>query len=397
MASSGAQFVLSFTLLHLLSTRAFGEFAFLLTATQFTWGLSGALLCSPLPLAYHSEEPERSRSLGAMFCVSALGAAAMGLLFAGIAVAMIGERLAGLLFGLYAGLALLRWFARADAYARGAPMRTWASDVVQAAIILGGTLLMFQRPDQALTIAAAALVIATIAGLVPFGGAFWRQQVLNLSPRQLPAFTGPWRDHGRWALLGVVTTEATANAHVYLVTLLLGPTKFAPIAASALIIRPINVAMNALTDFERPRLVREIAAGHSLKAQASLRAFLWLLAGVWLVSALATLGFFTFAPRLLVPAHQAVEPIMLGATLWLAVAAVRASRIPASALLQATGNFQSLAYASVWSAGFSVLLVLALLFLAGPMWSILGVLAGEIVFAAAILQRKRRWAAAQSQ
>ena len=49
----------------------------------------------------------------------------------------------------------------------------------------------------------------------------------------------------------MLTTEATANAHVYIVTLIYGPLGFAPIAATALFIRPVGVAMNTLTDYER--------------------------------------------------------------------------------------------------------------------------------------------------
>ena len=79
--------------------------------------------------------------------------------------------------------------------------------------------------------------------------------------------------------------------------------------------------------------------------------------------------------------------------LWLSVAAVRASRIPASIFLQAAGSFQTLAHASIYSAVVSITLVLILLFVAGPMWSIFGILAGEVIFAAAIIRRKRRWIA----
>ena len=56
--------------------------------------------------------------------------------------------LSGIAFGLYArdvavyaGVALIRWFARAHAYALGAPLRTTASDITYAVTLLAGIML----------------------------------------------------------------------------------------------------------------------------------------------------------------------------------------------------------------------------------------------------------------
>ena len=45
---------------------------------------------------------------------------------------------ASMLFAAYAAVALLRWFARAHAYAVGAPLRTITSDLLYSAVLLAG-------------------------------------------------------------------------------------------------------------------------------------------------------------------------------------------------------------------------------------------------------------------
>jgi O-antigen/teichoic acid export membrane protein len=79
-----------------------------------------------------------------------------------------------------------------------------------------------------------------------------------------------------------------------------------------------------------------------------------------------------------------------GSILWLLVVAIRFARAPESSMLQAAGAFRSLAFASVFSCAFSVIGVLALLLLAGPLWSIAGTIIGELVFAAWTWRQARR-------
>ena len=64
----------------------------------------------------------------------------------------------------------------------------------------------------------------------------------------LAAYGPIWRDLTQWALLGVVTTELSANAHAYLVTLFNGPKSFALIAAGSLFMRPVSLCLTALPD-----------------------------------------------------------------------------------------------------------------------------------------------------
>jgi O-antigen/teichoic acid export membrane protein len=175
------------------------------------------------------------------------------------------------------------------------------------------------------------------------------------------------------------------------VTLIFGPAAFAPIAASSLMIRPINVAMNALTEFERAQMARQIGGGHIDLAMASVRFFRFVLMAAWLATAAGIVALLYCAPRLIFPARYDFSFLVTGAALWMAVAGIRLLRTPDSALLQAAGAFRPLAFASVLSSGISIAAVFALLPVGGPLWSIAGIVFGETVFAGWIWRQARRW------
>lgn len=392
VASAGAQFALSVVLLHSLGAKAFGAFSFLLVATQFGAGITGALFCAPLPLLMSMKDhAARGGDVRSLFAANGLAAVVSATVFltAGLAVG-VGWH-ASLLCAGFAASSSLRWFARTHAYALGFPLRTTASDITYSAALLLGVVAVWMAPQHALAAAFGALALSAVAGLLPFGGSYFRSQFADLRPRDLPGYLRIWRQHSGWSLLGVLTTEATANAHVYIVTFAFGATAFAPLAASALLIRPISVVINALTEFERAQMARQIGAGARGSAIGSLRVFQWALIATWVASASAAALLFLFAPRLLFPERYDLSVIAASAALWLAVAGVRAARTPHGVLLQAAGEFRVLAWASVISSVGSIAAVTALIWLKGPLWSIAGILFGELLIAAWIWRAVGTW------
>lgn len=377
IGSAVVQFLLSLVLLRALDQTQFGSFSFLLVASQFSWGIWSALLCAPLPILLVTGDPAtRAALLRGLFTVNFLGASV-----AAVAFWVIGSALGGtggtVVFAFYAGVALLRWFARAHAYAVGRPLRTMASDLVYSGVLLVGVALMVVFHARTLHWAYVALLAGAIVGLLPFGPRFLAREFLRVSVRDIGAYLPVWRQHSGWSLLGVLTTEATANAHAYLVTVLLGPSAFAPIAASALMIRPITVAMNALTEYERAQMARQIAERRIDLARAAVRFFRGVLVLAWIGTAALILVLLAFAPRLIFPRQYDLTMLVTGATLWMAVGGTRLLRVPESAMLQAAGAFRPLAFTTVWSSGASIVAVVVLVLIGGPLWSIAGVLLGE--------------------
>jgi putative peptidoglycan lipid II flippase len=74
-----------------------------------------------------------------------------------------------------------------------------------------------------------------------------------------------------------------------------------------------------------------------------------------------------------------------------AITAVRSFRTPESVLLQAAGQFRTLAYATCWSSIVSLAATLAFLVAAGPVLSLAGILAGEIAVTVRVRMAARVW------
>ena len=396
IGSAGAQFVLSLVLLQLLAPARFGSFSFLLVATNFSWGLWSALFCAPLPILLNEDGGSRRAAvLRCLFTTNLVVALLAGLAFVGIASAL-GLPVGGAaIFGGYSAVALLRWFARAYAYATGEPLRTMASDLVYCAALLVGIGLALSLHVDPLEAAFAAMLAGVALGLLPFGTRYLAGQFGSFSLSALPDYLPVWRRFAGWSLLGVLTTEATANSHAYIVTALIGPTAFAPIAASALTVRPMSVAMNALTEFERASMARQVGERRIDEARSSVRHFRWALIVVWLGTVMLVAALLAFKPRLIFPAKYDLVFLVVAGVLWMLVAAVRMLRTPESALLQAAGAFRPLALASVWSSGVSIVTVLLLLGIGGTLWSIAGILLGELIYAVVIWRQMARWSADQ--
>lgn len=393
VGAAGAQFILSLQLLHLLSPTAFGSFSFLLIISQFTTGLWSALFCAPLPIVIAQDDKEGRGLVESLF----VGNLVLALLaFGGFWVLAMGLGVPGeaaALFAGYASVALLRWFARAHAYAIGAAFRTVASDLVYSAGLLIGIGLIAVSGAGTPGLPYAALLVSAAMSLLPFGRTYFVRQFVRVRFRRLACYADVWRQHSSWSLAGVITTEATVNAHAYIVTLVGGPSAFAPIAACALIIRPVSVVMNALSEFERPQMARQIARGDLGSAQRSASTFLFVLTLTWVSTVAAAALLMAYDPGALFPSDYSHSYLALGAALWLAVTLMRILRTPDSVLLQAAGMFRYLAHASVVSSAVSIAAVAALLVLGGPLWSLGGILLGEAVCALWILRQAWRWRA----
>jgi hypothetical protein len=262
VATAAAQFLLSLQLLHILSPVSFGSFSFLMVASQFSAGLWSALFCAPLPvLLAQGGLVEREAIRRCLFVTNLVVAILAFFIFWAAGLGLGLTQAEALVFACYAMVALLRWFARAYAYADASPVKTMLSDIVYSVSLLISIYLISIYKITDLIVPYAALALSAVLSLIPFGRRYIAQQFFHISFKDLAPYVDVWKRHSAWSLLGVLTTEATANSHAYILTFFVGPGAFAPIAASALMIRPIGVAMNALTEFERPQIARQIGKG----------------------------------------------------------------------------------------------------------------------------------------
>lgn len=394
-AGAGAQFLLSLILLRVLPPADFGSFAFLLVASIFAAGIWAALFCAPLPVLLNElDEVGRRALIHCLFSANILAALAACAIFFGIGLALRISPWAAALFAVYVTLFLLRWFARAYAYAADERHRTMYSDLVYACTLLAGigTVLVARVPSLAAF--CLVLLLSAFTGLLPFGIGYLRRQ-FSMHAGVLADYAPIWRRHSAWSLLGVVTTEVTMNAHVYIVTLFAGPAAYAPIAATALMIRPIGVAQNALVEYERAQMAMDIASRRTAAIRSATRWFRAILIGAWLATAALLAGLLAFAPRLIFPHDYPLQTLVAGTALWMGVAAIRLIRSPESTVLEAGGAFRALARGSSISCVVSVAVVGFMLVAAGPLWSILGIMLGEAVFLIFVRKHAKRWLASR--
>lgn len=384
-----AHFAVQLLLLRHLSPGDFGTFALLMVTIQLGYGLSNALISTPYTVALHDTETTEGLRQS-FFSVNGLYAAGFGLM-CGLIGLVFTDGLWIPVFAVYATMAMLRWFGRAHCYAVFRQLNAAASDLSYALLLLlfVGGLWLLGRVD--LLGVSIALLAATLGSLLAIRSGFLGQQLGHAALASLVPYAKTWKAQSRWSLLGVVTTEATTNAHAYLVSAFAGPAAFAPLAAAALFTRPVALAITSLTQMERPALSKAIAATDIDKARSISRTFLIVLLVIWLVVAALACVVLLAKPDVIAGQHYEAAELQLAFAFLAAIALLQVIQTPASVFLQAAREFRMLAMASVVASIFSILLAAVALVAAGPVYSLIGIIAGKSVMTAQVLYRSLIW------
>jgi hypothetical protein len=186
----------------------------------------------------------------------------------------------------------------------------------------------------------------------------------------------------------VVLTELASNCHAYLVTFISGPGAFGLLALGALFMRPASLVLGALPDIDQPVMARKIAAGDLKGAFGVVNEFRTAAGAVLAGTVLLALILVFWFPHLLLKNYQ-VNDVLVVLAFWTAITLLRAVRTPEAVFIMATGGYSKLAWVSGVSSG--VALTLVLLVIVGPLWSLGGVLAGEVVMVAMLFPLTNRW------
>jgi O-antigen/teichoic acid export membrane protein len=397
---SSAAVSVSHLLVQLVSVRRLeaseiGTLAFLLVIIQFGYGLSNALVSTPYAIAVNQREDGADEGFDFFFPMNLLLALSQGLLCAAIGWIMAGP-LAAAAFGLAGVFSLLRWFGRAISYAHHKPSGAAVSDLVYAVLVVAGvaaTLAVGAR----LELFGAVIAGAGLLALIPFGAGFlFRHRPTKLG-RAFADYRPVWKRQSAWTLIGVITTEATSNAHSYIVTLFAGPAAFAPIAVGMLFFRPVNVCITALTQLERPRMARAVGQGDERSARGSVRAFMAALVVIWVATAVTAALVLWLVPQVIIKPTLSVETVMIAVGLCAALSLVQCLQAPMSVLTQARGAFRPLAATSVRSCVVGVVAVVAITFLAPSVYTIAGVVLAQLVMMLGIWRLDRDWRRTQRE
>jgi len=182
-----------------------------------------------------------------------------------------------------------------------------------------------------------------------------------------------------WSLVGVTTSNVQSQGQTFLLAGLIGPDALAPIAAGLVLIAPLRLAVTALISLVRPEFVAALGRDDLTRARRLLLA-----AGVCVILACLLYGGalwvgWDLIRRALFDQSFADQP--MGLITWLAwvTALIYLSYFLPEALLEAAGRFRAVATATLASAAVSVVASGLLLLVAAPVWSMLGVIASEIL------------------
>lgn len=388
---SAAHFFVSLVLLHFLPTAEFGEYSFIIVVSALGLGFMNALLGAPISSmatagkGYESLPTYFKTSAALSVCVAAAAAATMFL-------SKTPADAAGTL-GVYAGLMSFRSFSRTYTYANRGVARVVSSDLTYSATLVTALLGLLLLHRLEIFTVALAMAVAAFAALFPFGFAFFRAVFAGILTGSVRAYRRIWQEMTRWSLLGVISTEITINAHAYLVTFIAGSKSFAILAVGSLFLRPFSLTATALPDQERPIMSRSIAAGdirHALKVS---REFVLVIAGIWLANVALAAAILYERPDFVTRKGFAMEDVVAVVALWAVITAVRGLRAGDAVLLQASRQFKPLADAGVKSSVVALVGTLALLLIGGPVFSLGGILLGDIAMWVVIRRGVAEWKA----
>jgi O-antigen/teichoic acid export membrane protein len=387
---SAAHFIASLLFLRLLKPVAFGQFSFLLIVVPFCLSATGALLGAPASMTRGKAEAVAETELLILQKASLIVSLIAGFAVAALMFSSGAARDTALLFGLYGAAYTLRSFARSYANVHGRVGQVAASDVFYAVLLVAGFLALAVSGSFSLHNAALVLVFAAAAAQLPFGADYLFDLVRAVKQPLFRAYRPMWHDVTRWSLLGVVLTEIAANAHAYLVTFISGPGAFGLLALGALFMRPATLVLGALPDIDQPVMTKRIAQCDLKGAFRVVKEFRTAAMAILAATIILSIVLVTWFPHLLLK-HYAVGDAAVVLAFWAGITALRALRTPEAVFVQATGNYATLARISGISGAVALVLTLVLLLAFGPLASLGGILAGEIVMVWMIYPVTNRW------
>ncbi|WP_156840030.1 hypothetical protein [Novosphingobium aquimarinum] len=377
-------------MLRLEDPHSFGTFTILFAAAMFTGSLSSALFGAPVQTLQDTDPQARTATTDAISSAAVAAAILAIPLFALLAMALDFEGAPALFYAVFVAFTILRQYGRAWTYSVARPRHVAASDASYAVIVLlslaTAVFILNVRPVHATFAALALAGLAALAGL----GRGYRTLLARARPSRLRRFKRTWDGQSRWSLAAVAAAEAAANAHIYLLTAFIGAAAVAPIAASALLVRPMLVVQGALIEYERPQFVRHL---HSRQPDALDRTIHWMrmaLFLVWFGTVAAGAAILMIRPGLVFPADYDLGTLRLAAVLWALLQFVILAQVPEIVVMQAGNEYQFLARANVWAGIINLAGVIAIILAGLPVWTIAALIPGWLMTMVVIRLKLKR-------
>jgi O-antigen/teichoic acid export membrane protein len=372
-------FILSILLLRTVTPAQFGVYGFMQVVIALGFGISNALFGSPLTVALNRTETPKPGTAESYFKANFLISLLASLLLVPLAISFGESPETGAAFSVSAVLMWTRWFCRSYANAMHQHRRVAVSDACYTLITLTGAAMLFVLNEVSIKQVVNLQSLGASLGLLALGFKSLVVQLRGIWNGPPTPFRQGFKEQGRHALIGVITTEATANAHSYMVTLMLGPAAFAPLAASVLLFRPVPLVILSLTQLERPRLAQLLRDTQMQAAWRAIRFFRGTALTFWIFNLAIIYWVATHYLDVVIRGHYSSQVIIQATYFWAAIMGLRCLRGPESALLQANGDFKQLSRVTVISSLVTIPLVISLIYYLDAIWSLAGICIGELI------------------
>ncbi len=382
--------VLALCLMQKGTIEEYGLFAFLLVTQALANGFSNAMLGSPLLIVL--SEAEKNNSVTAIHKVSSFMLANLLLCLtfavvqAGIVWSFTQDPALTLIYAFSAFITTLRWFGRSYCNNSHQPGRVVFSDAGYTLASLCLAAWMFFIDNVSLHSFGVLTAVAAVIALPLLGRDFTTIQFIKVFGANIAGFIEGWHKQGKHALLGVLTTEGTLNSHSYMITLFFGPAAFAPIAAAALLFRPVMVVLTSLAQIERPRLRQLLATKQVFEAKASLLRYRSINSGFWFINCVLAALVLLFLLDFYWQDVNSTSTLILAAVFFALIQGSRAISSTYNVFLQAADKFKVLSLVTLKTSLLTIPLVFLMLQFFEPVFSLIGIFAGELVVFALLVR-----------
>lgn len=375
--TAAANFLLAAALIPYMPKEQYGFFGFTLVVIQFSFNLSNALTATPMAVEISQHQDVAESFYSKYSKVSLL----LALLLA-LAIVLVGllsriDLASSVAMGIFGFLSSIRWFGRTLAFTKGVPRQAMHSDMVYSVAVatVAGFAVIFKHADLAYV--AASLSLACLLSKLTLGRPLFSNLLAGLTV-PLSHYAPIWRTVGSWSTLQVVLMEMTANAHAYLVVLIMGPTAYAPLAVGALFWRPTSTVLSSVAQLERPKIARHLKNRDFEQITQTQRNFWGFLFLSYFANMAAAIIIILSFLEVMLPHAYSPSEVVTAATIWSVMMFARCARVPGTVLCQACGEVRKLARIGIVSAPVSLLGALAILTITrNAELSLIGIAIGE--------------------
>lgn len=370
-------FVLNIVLVRVLSQADYGLFAmvFVCGAVGITYIRAVVAVPATMFIAPCHGRPA-ARAYDSLF---GTGAVALSLASGGLAAACLVPALgaAGLAAGAFIGLYMFRSYLRIVLLACKAPRIAGLSDLVYAAIgLLSLSVSVYAAPSVSLAQAFMALALGHGCGIAISYVALRRPLRLTLRASLWRRYRAVWRKLA-WSLTGVTTNTLQGQGMTLAFAMLVGPARFAPIAATLVLFAPLRIPTNALTNMVLAEVTELLAKGQAAQASRIVMRSTAIIAAGCLAYGAAMLLALPMIERHLFKGRFDHEPMhWIAAGVFAAMLVSLLYAIP-RAYLEACGAFRTIAWGSASAFLIGACIMIPVLLTMPSAFALLGLIASE--------------------